>query len=188
MNYKKHYDALIARAPKEKPKEMYTERHRILPGCLGGKYTKENCVYLTAEEHYVAHQLLAKMYHGNKSLEHSAFMMSTQKRYGSKKYGWLKRAWAKQMSGDNNPLRKMPTDLNPAKSAEARKKMSEANKGEKNPWFGKVGPMAGKPSSMLGRKHTEETRYKMSIAMRGNKNNTNRNEKGQFITARKGDA
>ena len=45
-------------------------------------------------------------------------------------------------------------------SAETRKKMSEANKGENNPMF-------GKPSTFKGKHHSAETRKKMSEARKG---------------------
>ena len=46
---------------------LYFEKHRIIPGCMGGTYTFTNVSYLTLEEHYVAHQLLAKIYPNNLS-------------------------------------------------------------------------------------------------------------------------
>ena len=45
-------------------------------------------------------------------------------------------------------------------SAEARKKISEANKGENNPRF-------GKPSTFKGKHHSSETRKKMSESRKG---------------------
>ena len=55
MNYKKHYDALIVRS-KIRILTGYTEKHHILPKCMGGDNSKHNIVRLTPEEHYVAHQ------------------------------------------------------------------------------------------------------------------------------------
>lgn len=40
----------------------YKENHHILPRCLGGKDEKENLVYLTGREHWIAHLLLHKIY------------------------------------------------------------------------------------------------------------------------------
>jgi hypothetical protein len=68
MNYVIHYQRLMDRSPKVKPKTGYFERHHILPKCMGGNNEKINLVYLTPEEHYVAHQLLVKMYPGNRKL------------------------------------------------------------------------------------------------------------------------
>lgn len=69
MNYQKHYNLLIVRAKqrasskKEANKILgYSEAHHIIPRCIGGLDTKENIAHLTPEEHYVAHQLLIKIY------------------------------------------------------------------------------------------------------------------------------
>jgi len=104
MNYQYHYDKLINRAPKTKPKTGYFERHRIVPGCLGGKYTKDNIAFLTPEEHYVAHQLLVKIYPGNKSLLWAVKVMSWDKygqRVNNKEFGWLKRKFVQYLKTDN---------------------------------------------------------------------------------------
>jgi group I intron endonuclease len=61
-----------------------------------------------------------------------------------------------------------------ARRPEVREKISKANKGklsgEKHPLFGKRGEKShlwGKPSGMLGKHHTVETKYKISIAKKG---------------------
>ena len=89
MNYQKHYDALISRAQTRTLSE-YSERHHIVPKCMGGSNKKENLVRLTPEEHYVAHQLLVKIYPGNCGLIYATNMM-TVKRPTNKTYGWLRR-------------------------------------------------------------------------------------------------
>lgn len=64
MNHQRHYDAIMSRA-KGRVLDGYTEKHRILPGCMGGTYAAENVVRLTAEEHYLAHLLLVKIHPAN---------------------------------------------------------------------------------------------------------------------------
>lgn len=61
--YTNWYIGLIKSAPHRRPLGTYTEGHHILPKCfnLGGETDKQNIVYLSAREHYVAHQLLSKM-------------------------------------------------------------------------------------------------------------------------------
>ena len=59
MDYRKIYLELTSRA-KGRNIVVYTEKHHILPRALGGKNTKENIVYLTAREHYIAHLCLWK--------------------------------------------------------------------------------------------------------------------------------
>lgn len=41
--------------------EGYTEKHHIIPRCLGGSNEQINIAVLTAREHYIAHLLLTKM-------------------------------------------------------------------------------------------------------------------------------
>jgi hypothetical protein len=95
MNYKKHYDLLIERA-KTRQLTGYVERHHIVPRCIGGTNEKTNLVELTPEEHYVAHQLLVKMYPENDSLVYAANKMTVSSKTikrNNKRYGWLKRRY-----------------------------------------------------------------------------------------------
>lgn len=89
MNYKKIYDSLIDRG---KNRELigYGEKHHIVPRCLGGSNDKTNLVKLTAEEHYVAHQLLVKIYPNNHLLVKAASMMIPN-RPNNKMYGWIRK-------------------------------------------------------------------------------------------------
>lgn len=91
MDYKEHYRRLIERGRKRNI-EGYTETHHIVPRCMGGDDLKENLVKLTPEEHYVAHQLLVKMYPDNVKLLHAAIMMIPN-RPSNKLYGWLRRRY-----------------------------------------------------------------------------------------------
>jgi hypothetical protein len=61
MNYKRIYDAIIAKRQLEIP-EGYSEKHHILPRSLGGSDEPDNLVALTAREHFICHYLLAKMF------------------------------------------------------------------------------------------------------------------------------
>ena len=98
MDYKKHYQKLIKKARKRNL-NSYTERHHILPKCLGGSDSRNNLVELTPEEHYVAHQLLVKIYGNVPGLIYSAILMATYSKYNhqrinNKLYGWLKRRYS----------------------------------------------------------------------------------------------
>lgn len=64
---------------------------------MGGSDELENLVELTPEEHYVAHQLLVKIYPENKSLICAASMMIPLRK-SNKLYGWLRRKHRKCMS------------------------------------------------------------------------------------------
>ena len=67
MDYQAHYDKLIARGQRTLI-HGYRERHHIIPKCMGGTNRQNNMVYLTAEEHFIAHKLLAKIHPNNKKL------------------------------------------------------------------------------------------------------------------------
>lgn len=105
MNYVKIYDNLIDRG-KNRSISGYTEQHHIIPRCIGGLDNSENLVNLTPEEHYVAHQLLIRIYPNNVSLLKAAVMMIPN-RPSNKLYGWLRRLHSESMSdimsGDKNP-------------------------------------------------------------------------------------
>ena len=90
MNYEKHYNNIVERA-KNRVLEGYVEKHHIIPRCMGGTNDQSNLVSLTAREHYVAHQLLVKMYPGNHKLVYAATMM-TSGLYGrnNRVYEWLR--------------------------------------------------------------------------------------------------
>lgn len=83
MNYKKVYDSIIDRA-RDREIQCYTERHHILPRCMGGDDSSDNLVRLTAREHYICHWLLARHYN-NSSLWFAFRSMNrsskNQKRY-----------------------------------------------------------------------------------------------------------
>lgn len=112
MDYFKHYDKLLNKARyrgiKKKELNFYTERHRGMPKCIGGQYWNHNIFLLTPEEHYVAHQLLAKMFPEDSGMTFSAYKMtihSSDNRSGNKLYGWIQRKhsyFAKQRTGSSN--------------------------------------------------------------------------------------
>jgi len=141
MNYQQIYYNLIQRA---RNREIlgYSEKHHIIPKCLGGEDTKDNLVKLYPEEHYLAHLILCKLNSGNQKLLYAAMNMTTGSminngKRNNKAYGWLRRQYAESMTGDNNPNRK-----NPKIQKEAAKKR-------------------------CGQKRTEETKQRMSLAQKG---------------------
>jgi hypothetical protein len=144
MDYSRHYNRLVERANGRRL-EGYSERHHIIPKCLGGSNEPGNIVVLTAEEHFVAHQLLVKMHPDSISLiwALSAMTHSTQRmrRPPNKRYGWLRRRFAEAMR--KRYLGKPLTAEHRAKlsaaakarkhkphSAEAKARMSAASKGK----------------------------------------------------------
>lgn len=108
MDYKKIYNNLILRG-KARNLDSYTEKHHIIPRCLGGIDSKDNLVALTPEEHYIAHQLLVKIHNGNNALVKAAAMMIPN-RPSNKMYGWLKRRFAQAQSLDQQGERNSQFD------------------------------------------------------------------------------
>jgi hypothetical protein len=180
----KHYDLLVIRAQQrgwtKKIAPCYVERHHVIPKCIGGTNKISNIVCLTPEEHYVAHQLLYKIYKDTEygvRLLFSANMMSGDK-YNTRKncnksYGWIKRLCSEEISKMNKnktisvAQRAAISESNRTRiiSDETREKHADAMKGntygckprsdetKHNISVGKKGkpsPLKGKPSGKKG--------------------------------------
>ncbi|WVX87499.1 homing endonuclease [Vibrio phage EniLVp02] len=114
MNYQKIYWDIINRAI-GRTIEGYTEKHHVYPACLC-RYSKrfgeredylfdrnadDLIVKLTAREHYVAHQLLAKMYPTEPGLQLAAYAMTLNSDThirNNRLYEWVRRRHANAMS------------------------------------------------------------------------------------------
>lgn len=148
MNYQKHYDLLIERS-RNRVLDSYTEKHHVLPKCLGGKDDEDNLVKLTPEEHFVAHQLLTKIYPDNSKLAYAAHMMSVnngKNQRNNKTYGWLRKNLSKHFSELMKGNKYQSNRKNYKHSDETKQKMSDVAK---------------------GRKFSDEHRLKMSQARKG---------------------
>lgn len=153
MNYKKHYDSLIKKAQTREKLTGYIERHHIIPKCMGGTDIKSNIVELTAEEHYVAHQLLLKIYPNEHKLAYACHMMSSS--LGSrnnKSYGWVRARMAIANSiilkGKKRPPRSKEWSENISKALKGKTQSKESNK--------------KRSLALTGRKVSDEFRSKMS--------------------------
>ena len=47
------------------PKDVYSEKHHIIPKCMGGNNDKENLIKISGREHFILHWLLTKMVDGH---------------------------------------------------------------------------------------------------------------------------
>ena len=101
MDYQKHYLLLTSRGKSVRDIE-YLETHHITPRCMGGENDPTNLTKLTPEEHYLAHQLLIKIFPGNSKLIYATAMMCGDKRgrrINNKVYGWLRRQISEMRTG-----------------------------------------------------------------------------------------
>jgi|LakMenEpi03Aug12_release.lakeMendotaPanAssembly.Ray.scaffolds.fasta_scaffold108455_3 hypothetical protein len=173
MNYQKIYEQLTA-------KDMiadYTEKHHIIPRCMGGSNNPSNLVLLTPEAHYVAHQLLVKIYPHNHKLVYAANMMGNC-RITNKLYGWLRRKFSIAASIANKG--KTISDEHKAKISASLTGRPSPNKGKSMPDSmrtklsstntGRV--VSSKTRAKLsvtntGKRHSEETKSKMRSAHNG---------------------
>ena len=184
MNYLKHYHLLIEKADNRgltktiaKKKGIYGENHHIVPRCIGGSNDADNIVFLYPEEHYVAHQLLMKIYTNEPKVIFACYMMTVDRkdldRSRNKEYKWIKEK-------RSNELKKMMTgkkfskehkeNLKKSWTNERRKKAGERQKGENHYMFGKKHTESYKKkmsetlkivAPFKGKKHSEETKEKI---------------------------
>lgn len=108
MNYPAIYARLVKRAKlRMLVKGAGVERHHIVPRCMGGSDEPENLVYLTAEEHFICHQLLIKIHPSKTGLIYAIIRMMGKDGKAiktGKTYAWIRQLVA--MRGDKNPARR----------------------------------------------------------------------------------
>ena len=110
MNYQAIYQSIVEKA-KIRVCDCKTERHHIIPRCMGGTNDSGNLVDLTLREHYIAHQLLCRIYPENQKLWWAAWMMMNRTKR------WCSRLYAK-------------TRVNLVVSEATREKIRQANLGK----------------------------------------------------------
>lgn len=211
MNYKRIYGEFIAnRKGLEAVIAGYSEVHHIVPRCLGGGDESGNLIRLTAEDHFFAHVLLAKV-HGGELWSALSMMCIGRSDCGHRYLRSMRKHFAiareragiqhsKKMkgyfAGERHPMFGKPCSelakqktrerhaagLNPMASAEARQKVSSALKGRvfNSDHRRKIS------ESRTGWKDSEATRAKKSATHTGMKQSPEAIEKTRaFHTGRK---
>lgn len=91
MNYQRIYHNLIERA-QHRDLPLIFEKHHIIPKCIGGSDDLINIICFTPAEHFLAHQLLTKIYPLSHGLKKAVFMMTVghNTRRKNKAYSWIK--------------------------------------------------------------------------------------------------
>lgn len=163
MNYKEHYNKLIeTRKDRILDENEYYEKHHIVPKSLGGSNDKENLVYLTAREHFVAHQLLYKM-SSNTNERIKMVNAWNRMRFGNKSQNkkitsrqfelvrkTFAKEWSKKMSGKNHPCWgvRPPKEVREKVSKGLKKYFASMTKEERSKICGTVGSGKDNPSAI----------------------------------------
>ena len=157
MNYEKIYNQIINRA-KNRILECYTEKHHIIPRCMGGSDEKENLVNLTTREHFICHRLLVQIHPSNNKLKFALWAMCNMKskrqsRYtpSSRIYESIKIEVIKLISEKKKGVKL---------SEEHKRKTSETLKGRKRPQE-VIDKMVKTRKENGGWKHSDETKNKI---------------------------
>ena len=157
MDYARIYSQLMHRGKLRVCVDGYSERHHILPRCMGGSNDSSNLVALTAREHFLAHMLLGKIHGG--VLWHAVTIMSDDGRINSRLFDIARKGLSTRMLGNTNTLGRKAPDFE-------RQHMSAIRKGKP----GRKQSEATKQKireANLGKKLSEVTKQKLSDGQRG---------------------
>ena len=142
MNYQRIHDQIIERAKSEnrqKGGDVYYERHHIIPSSFGGSNKKENLVLLTAREHFIVHKLLCEIYPDNKYALKGYYLMAAghtmgnrlgEYRVGAREYERLRKAFSDANKGEKNHF------YGKTHTPGVRAKLSKIHKGKIGHWTG----------------------------------------------------
>ena len=175
--YTKYYNGIINNAKNRILfKCYYTEDHHIIPQSLGGSDEKSNLVTVTGREHALCHWLLLKMTEGEdyEKMSYAFNFMGSenefQQRYHSR---IITRAYQRHRIKHAHLHSKRMKGKTPANKG---KKMSEEQKhllrerAKANHASGKVYSSESQKkrlAKLMGYKHSDETRLKQSLALKG---------------------
>jgi hypothetical protein len=153
MDYKKIHDLIIDRA-KNRIIDGYTEKHHIVPKCMGGNNKNINIVKLTAKEHWLIHLLLIEIYPDNNKLKIAIRKMMMKSNNQNRDY---------VISGKQfERLRKMVSEAH-SKLLTGRKLKPFTDEHKKN----LSNSMKGRVSPNKGKKLSDETKIKIGIRSKG---------------------
>jgi len=177
MNYELIHNLIINRA-KTRSITTYTEKHHIIPKCLGGTDDIGNIVKLTAKEHYIIHKLLCEIYPDNKKLHYALWrMMNPQTKNHTRSYNISSREYTRRREIHRNEIRKLGlSNKGKSQTPESVAKRAASNKGKKRS-LETIEKLKQRPQSIkgvskpnthhIGKKRSDETRKKMSLAQIG---------------------
>ena len=143
----------------------YTEKHHIIPKCMGGKNERKNYVLFTFREHLIAHELLARIYDDIVDLKHTLYFMYHS---SSKKHKIEVRMTARQLE----ELRIASAEFlsKKFKGREQKREWTEkAMKTKRERYKGGISDYAREMQALgrVGMVFTEERKKKISESMKG---------------------
>ena len=190
--YTRWYNQLIEQAKvRVLPRDVYTEKHHIIPRSLGGDNSVDNLVRLTAREHFICHWLLTKMVTGadQKKMAYACKMMMHSHGDGQQRYRITSSVYESLKQNLNTILKnrvftdswkeklKVSAQRRAQNEGPEQKAIRRANrisgnkkrKGEKRPgqtgsnnhFYGKG--FVGVDNPFYGKTHTEETLKKLRV-------------------------
>jgi hypothetical protein len=161
--YTSVYNSIIERAKSRiLPKEIYTEKHHILPKSLGGTNDSTNLVRLTAREHFICHLLLPKMVTGiyKRNMSFALWSMITMDHSTSRNRYKIN---SRMFQSIKIQVARAKSDLHKGKivSVETRKKMSDSRKNHAGPNKGKK--MSTEQKLKLSKAHTGKVIAQLTV-------------------------
>jgi hypothetical protein len=126
MNYEKIYNQIIERA-KIRNLDGYSEKHHIIPKCMGGTDIVENLVNLTAREHFLVHWILCNIHPDNLKIKFAFVMMCNVKNDKQSRYIPSSRSF----EHSRKCMIEINKELGKNKIGKKYPKLSEAKKGYK---------------------------------------------------------
>lgn len=175
--YEKTYNSLVetrkSRGLDKTKLDYYTEKHHIIPKCMGGKDEDDNYVLLTFREHIIAHKLLTRIYPDIPGLYLSvSLMLSTDisidgKKISSKNFSNTKEAEKWKLKGlellSKNGGRVVSEESRSKMSKSASKKFQSLSEEDRKRIYGK----SGKDHKNFGKHLSDTTKEKIRNSQLG---------------------
>lgn len=165
--------------------DTYTEKHHIVPRCLGGGDCIDNIVRLPPRDHFFAHMLLCRI-HGTRGLWFALITMSSKNGKSAIGYKANSRTYSRARLEYSNSLIEDHPMRGVKLSMERRLQISNTSprlSGELHPMYGRKHSyetrikmsksskrIGGKDHPMYGYRHSEDARKEMSESRSGTKN------------------
>lgn len=175
--YTKTYNQIINNARNRVlPEGTYTEVHHSIPTSLGGPNIPTNRVELTAREHFICHWLLVKMTEKKNrikmvyALQYMKSANDDQQRYENKTTARVYEHYRIEHAKNHSETMKGTTPPNKGRKMSEEQKQKLRDRAKANHASGKMYSEESQQkriAKVLGRKASDETKLKQSLALKG---------------------